>query len=770
MEHRGAPGSLTSSPPAPIEQRLYRWVDHGAIAVFLAWTTVHATRRVASGDVWWHMVTGRYMWETRTFLPTDLFSYAHRGAPWVNISWLADIGLYLVHQAGGVHGLAVLTTVLTVCIAVTLVAAVHRAGRSAVFIPVAVLALVLQWPRLLPRPHMLSALFTAVTMGLIESDRRKPGKRIWCLVPFASFWACCHGAFPILLALVGAYGVERVLTALRAGDDEARRKQRREAGRVLLLGAACAGATLLQPYGPAVYSRIAEMMTSQVWHGTIGEWQSTTDLLARNAQFAFRWFLLYGVLLTSFAIALPRVSVFRVLAAAGMGTLAFTAVRHLDVFLYVAVPVIVLNAHDALDRWTARHGPGSFRHLRWRRLAQWAWLGIVLVVAVRWTAQIRRGRVWVDGRAVRARAWGISPYAFPETAVAQLRAHPTGGRVFNSFGHGGYISWHQYPEPVFIDGKGLDERQLLAFESARASPQGWPQLIATYDVRAVVMPTAPSAARLFAQLAADPAWQLECFDAGGYLYTRRTVPVGIEPAPIAGSATADRVAVPIGTYPRLDPAGARSEPAPVSAIRLGAFWAAAEMPNRALAAYDEGMQTHPNAVVLRLRFAELLLRLREPVAAAQLVQDIDKHLGRARAQEALLIRTRAAHASGRTMQALTLARGLRGRTVAEAGYQLRVQLLSELGDLPNAQAEGERWVRAYGNSPEARNNLAVVLSLRKDFAGALQIIDETIRRAPDRGDLRYTRSLILDAQGDRAAAQAALAEAARLGFTPDAAP
>ncbi|MEK7742908.1 MAG: hypothetical protein AAB578_00845, partial [Elusimicrobiota bacterium] len=56
---------------------------------------------LASYDFWWHLASGRWMWEHGAFLRNDPFSHTLARAPWVDFEWLFQILTYLAHRAGG---------------------------------------------------------------------------------------------------------------------------------------------------------------------------------------------------------------------------------------------------------------------------------------------------------------------------------------------------------------------------------------------------------------------------------------------------------------------------------------------------------------------------------------------------------------------------------------------------------------------------------------------------------------------------------------------
>ena len=63
-------------------------------------------------DLWWHLRTGQWILENRAIPHSDPFSFTMLGTHWVAHEWLADIGLYLLYQAGGLTALALSTALV----------------------------------------------------------------------------------------------------------------------------------------------------------------------------------------------------------------------------------------------------------------------------------------------------------------------------------------------------------------------------------------------------------------------------------------------------------------------------------------------------------------------------------------------------------------------------------------------------------------------------------------------------------------------------------
>jgi len=180
------------------------WV---AAALVMTWV-VFAAGSVAPNDLWWHLRAGEWMLAHRSIPQVDLFSYTQAGTPWIYQSWLAEVILAWVHQAGGVPLLvAVGAAVTLVGYGLALRAAkVHTGGNRRAAALAMLLGMVVGTPAWQVRPQLFSiALFGGLMTAMHarpEDDSGVPGLA-WCLPVVFSLWANLHGGFIFGLLALG---------------------------------------------------------------------------------------------------------------------------------------------------------------------------------------------------------------------------------------------------------------------------------------------------------------------------------------------------------------------------------------------------------------------------------------------------------------------------------------------------------------------------------------------------------------------------------------
>ncbi|HET7376200.1 MAG TPA: hypothetical protein VFK30_05800, partial [Anaerolineae bacterium] len=175
-----------------------------------------AVRVVVDTDVYWHLAAGRYILQAG--IPfSDPFSATMFGKPWVDIYWLAQIGLYSIWAWLGMNGLMVLTA-LIVILTFVFVWKQMSGGvwlRSIVLLLTA-LATSEVWTA---RPHLLTFLFVAILGYVLTLYQMHNIDRLW-LIPFLFLiWVNVHGGYIAGFMLIGSMIIgEAVQCAFRIGD------------------------------------------------------------------------------------------------------------------------------------------------------------------------------------------------------------------------------------------------------------------------------------------------------------------------------------------------------------------------------------------------------------------------------------------------------------------------------------------------------------------------------------------------------------------------
>jgi hypothetical protein len=441
------------------------------LVVLLALATASFVAR--NSDVWLHLAAGKRLLHGEYTPGTDPFSYTGADRPWVNHSWLADAGAYLLY--GGDGKLLVAAKALIVAVAFGLLIAIRRPQYPLwPWAGVAGVAVLAAAPQFTLRPHALSIFFLALTLFILF--RMPRGASPW-RVPLAVgvtfwVWSNCDGWFilgPATLALliVGEL-VQRFLTGAESPAESeplAAPPDLATLAKALAVGAV---ACMLNPHHVRVWELPFELVGAPGAESDLrlrGLLMPASDEqyydnagFGRNANgVAFAALVVGGALALGFGPGRVRAS--HVALWAGFLVLAVYRVAAVPFFAVVAVPLIAAQ----LNASGAQAGLKSWGDPRSRLLWIGSSVGRVLCVLAGVALCVLSYPGWLQpepGNPAYARrvAWGVEADPLLARAAGQLErwrergALPPGDRgVIDSTELANYVAWFAPREKVFIN-------------------------------------------------------------------------------------------------------------------------------------------------------------------------------------------------------------------------------------------------------------------------------------------------------------------------------
>jgi hypothetical protein len=415
--------------------------------LFVAIFAMVASRsQPADTDTWWHLKSGQLMWDTGQILRTDPFSHTVAGQSWIDHGWLVQVMLWLIYQAGGLAGLALLLA----AIVTAAFALVYRQcdGRPFVAAFVTLLAVVASSVIWAVRPQIISFLLAAIIAYLLDGYRRTGKSRwLWPIPVLVVLWVNCHAGFVIAFILMGCYLAGAILERITHGRDATLKARLAPLAVVMLVSLP---AVLLNPNTVKMIPYAYQTVSIGPLQAFIQEW-SAPDF--HNLQFhPFIWLLL--LTLVAMGLSRRRADWTDLILVSAFGYMGLVAVRNVALFALVTAPVLARYATTALDElalsprlsWlgTLTHTLPSPRPRRTLAVLNAALLVVVLAAA----------GVMVGLNLIRLQDSDVWGRGLPLEAVGYLRDHDLPGQMFNTYNWGGYLIWTLYPDkPVFIDGR-----------------------------------------------------------------------------------------------------------------------------------------------------------------------------------------------------------------------------------------------------------------------------------------------------------------------------
>ncbi len=493
-----------------------------ALAALVLLIAAGSLRRIWGADFWWQYGTGRLVAESGP-PSVDVLSFPSAGRPWIEMRWLYCLSLYEVIRIGGFAGAVVLKTIgVAAAFGLALAtAATRRAMIPACFI--AGVAFVASSQRLFVRPEIVTFLFFALFVFLVDRHRREGGRAVWALPLLQIVWANAHTLFLLGPFVAGTYalvsGVEWV--EARSKDQDARDRAKRSARTAAAVFVLTVLACVATPYGVRGFLFPLELLREI--HGTafkdvIGEFRGPFAYGQRYTSVRAYEALLVACLLSALVSA-RRLDAFLTLVLLPQIYLSLAAIRNLPLFCLASIPFVIRNLDQA--SFFARNGPA-----RWLRASRGPAAVLFAVLCLAYARDFATDRFHVREGDTNQFGLGLAAHHDPEASAKPLIGRDPAPRAFVTMREGSYLigrGVRTFIDPrLEVHGEDLFRRYL----DILASDDAWREAVSEWDLRAALVDLeSPLAARLLRQV----GWHLLAFDEVAALFVRDGEPGFPEP-------------------------------------------------------------------------------------------------------------------------------------------------------------------------------------------------------------------------------------------------
>jgi len=475
----------------PSPERRDPTLDHvWTVAAVLLPLAVVTASPLGTVDLTYHIRAGVEMLQDGAILRTDTFTFTVAGEPWHNTQWLAQLVIATVFRLGGWLALAVLRSALVALSLTFLLRACLARGidrRRAAWLTLAAGVVALR--ALTLRPQLFAVAFFALALWLL-AGREHHLRRTWILVPLAAIWANMHGTFPLLWIIGGVAVV----------DDLA--SDRTRAARMAVVGFLALAASLVNPYGVALWGYVTRLVENPIVVGTVDEWQAPTLSSYSGA------FFLASVPVVVWLLLRTR---FRPTWAQSLGLVAFLvlglqATRGALWWALYAATVISSALPPRIDGGPA----GGSRRLNV------ALVTVTIVVTV--GAFVR----WLPFRSptpVPARLLQVAPVGMTDALGRVLRP---GDRILSAQQWGSWFEYALPRNPVAVDSRVelFPVEVWRLYDEVSQVREGWQRVLDDWEVRALAVSRLQQPA-LLQRIEHDSSWSLVYRDSMGAAFMRR---------------------------------------------------------------------------------------------------------------------------------------------------------------------------------------------------------------------------------------------------------
>jgi hypothetical protein len=338
------------------------------------------------------------------------------------------------------------------------------------------------------RPHLITLVFAAIFLFILESERWQPDlrsrRRLWFLPLLMLLWVNGHGGFAVGFILCGIYAFSRLAGWLWQGELFSRLKSISQQPRQLFepdywlfwVSITLVFASFLNPSGAEILLYPFKTVSIIALQENIQEWQSP-NFHQLSVQ-PFIWMLLAIIALTGFSKR--RMALTDFLLVAVFAYMGFLAGRNLALFALAASPLLARHGETLsvlvgrkLNLRTEEKAPRRLQIVNWLLLLVIAAAGLLKVASI-FPSQVNQA-------AFRT--------FLPLDAVNFIRDDLPSGNLFNSYNWGGYLIWELPEAPVFVDGRTdlYNDEIISQWLAVYQGQPGWQEILQRWQVEWVFL-------------------------------------------------------------------------------------------------------------------------------------------------------------------------------------------------------------------------------------------------------------------------------------------
>ena len=462
-------------------QFLPRMQDIFFISLFIAVLLLGQRMLNLDGDLPRHLLTGKYILETRSFPTTELFIYPYFGQPYVPHEWLTDVIFYEVYTYAGLAGLVALCALLIASTFTVLYSMLST--RINLRIPILMIvawgaiATSLNWA---VRPHLVSMFLLAVWLIWADGLRRGEKIQLWRFPVFMLMWSNLHGEFIAGILVLLAYSVgwtidflfDRTSTSLNVGKN---------IWLALLLSTLT---SLINPGGIGPWVGILGFVNNHYLMSRMMEANTP------NFQMPEMRVLLGLLALSIFLLAIKRekLSAGQGLLLAGFTAMSLIAVRNIHLYGIVAPFVLAETLTEIKNIRLMERLEITLQNVEGRiKGVFWPVITVIFLSAFVITNSVAQG------------FYQFFPPMFPVQAVEWLEKNPQQGKMFNELNWGGYLALHLWPDQLtFVDSMAdVTGKVTMQYETVITLGNGWQDIFKQYNIEwAIIESRSPLAQAL----------------------------------------------------------------------------------------------------------------------------------------------------------------------------------------------------------------------------------------------------------------------------------
>lgn len=364
-------------------------------------------------DFGWHLKYGEYIWQTKSILRENIFSYTLPDHTWANSYWLSQVYIYLLYSKTGALGLTLINSLIINILIQALF--LKKVSHTNNFLLTIVINTIFSIYSITVRPLFFSTIFLIILYKELRNDSLK-----WLPVIFL-FWANIHADFVIGLGILLIYAI---LAFAKSKNNY-----------LILIFVISAIATLANPYGINLWKSLFYEVVHHhpLQPSYIEEFAEVTKVKSLVEGITY-----LIVISTAILFALKeknRQRVYLMITIVFFYLLSLKAEYYSRHLLVAVIPLII----TAVNEYSL-----TGRLLKYRKIIK-TYLFIIAIVVFATLVETKS--------AIGINKGTVLSKHYPIQAIEFIKEKKLNGNMLNNYDWGGFLIWQLSDYKTFIDGR-----------------------------------------------------------------------------------------------------------------------------------------------------------------------------------------------------------------------------------------------------------------------------------------------------------------------------
>ncbi|MBK7029822.1 MAG: tetratricopeptide repeat protein [Bacteroidales bacterium] len=456
-----------------MQNKFIRWTAFISVILFVI---ILSTRQLSDPDIGFHLKYGQWIVENAQVPTVDQSTYTVSENRYIDPHWAFQVFIYACYRVLGYEGLSLLLIVCGLFLAIITLIRYRNFNLPELFSIVLLLFffLIIE-SRLILRPEIFSFLFLSLILLILEQYYHRGKKRLFFLPLIMLVWVQVHSLF-----ILGLAGICIFFISLWW-------KNKKPDWSLFLWMFIAFAVCFLNPYHINgvffPFSLLSRFNSSNIYHQHIAEFKSFFAIDKHTAvEMLFLVFLASTFILYMLTYRKRRLHEWLLLLLSTY--LSLVVVRNIPFFAIMNFPVLGDSLRDLESIYFSKKQPVKWMSYRSGTLVFSVGL-IVIFMSGSGIFRVLNGSFYESDHTNNKAGIGINKFQLPENASEFLIKNKLNGKLLNSLGIGGWLSW-KLSQPVFIDGRLEVMNESLYLELMDSWNNKLGKLINKYQPRLIV--------------------------------------------------------------------------------------------------------------------------------------------------------------------------------------------------------------------------------------------------------------------------------------------